>query len=71
MNIFALDTNPTICAQYHCNKHLIKMIVEHLQLISTAHRVLDGVQVKSMQTGGRSKVLYRFNDEREDRLCTK
>jgi hypothetical protein len=26
----------------HCNKHVVKMIVETAQLLSTAHHVLDG-----------------------------
>lgn len=29
----------------HCDKHVVKMIVEYAQLLSTAHRVLDGTQV--------------------------
>lgn len=36
MNIFVLDKNPGIAAQYHCDKHVIKMIVESAQLLSTA-----------------------------------
>jgi len=42
MNIFALDINPYTAASYHCDKHVVKMIVEYAQLLSTAHRVLDG-----------------------------
>ena len=42
MNIFALDNNPRIAAEYHCDKHVVKMILESAQLLSTAHRVLDG-----------------------------
>lgn len=41
MNIFYLDNDPKIAAQYHCDKHVIKMILESGQLLSTAHRVLD------------------------------
>lgn len=41
MNIFYLDNNVSLCAQYHVDKHM-KMIVESMQLLSTAHRVLDG-----------------------------
>ena len=36
MNIFVLDTNPSLAAQYHCDKHVIKMILESAQLLSTA-----------------------------------
>lgn len=35
MNIFALHKDPQICAEYHCDKHVVKMIVETAQMIST------------------------------------
>ena len=41
MNIFYLDTNPKKCAEYHCDKHDCKMIIEYGQILSTAHRFLD------------------------------
>lgn len=39
MNIFLLDKNPTVCAKYHCDKHVVKMIVETAQMLSTAHQL--------------------------------
>ena len=42
MNIFYLDRDPVIAAQMHCDKHCVKMILESAQMLSTAHRVLDG-----------------------------
>lgn len=42
MNIFYLDKNPKVCATMHLDKHCVKMILEYAQLLSTAHRVLDG-----------------------------
>lgn len=42
MNIFYLDNDPAIAAQYHHNVHVNKMILETAQMISTAWRVLDG-----------------------------
>jgi hypothetical protein len=42
MNIFYLDRDPKIAAQMHCDKHCIKMILESAQMLSTAHRVIDG-----------------------------
>ena len=42
MNIFYLDRNPEIAAQMMCDKHVVKMILESAQMLSTAHRVLDG-----------------------------
>ena len=37
MNIFYLHPISKICALYHCDKHVVKMIVETAQLLSTAH----------------------------------
>lgn len=44
MNIFYLDPDPKTCAEMHVSKHVIKMIIEYAQIMSTAHRVLDGEQ---------------------------
>jgi len=42
MNIFYLDYDVTKCAEYHNTKHVIKMILERSQILSNAHRILDG-----------------------------
>jgi len=42
MNIFYLHEDPKTCAEMHCDKHVVKMILEYAQLLSTAHHVLDG-----------------------------
>ena len=44
MNIFYLSKDPTRAAIYHNDKHVVKMILESAQLLSTAHRILDNVQ---------------------------
>ncbi|MDG5500967.1 pyrimidine dimer DNA glycosylase/endonuclease V [Marinobacter sp. BGYM27] len=36
MNIFVLDDDITKCAEYHCDQHAIKMILESVQLLCTA-----------------------------------
>ena len=36
MNIFILDENIEKCAQYHCDQHVVKMIVESVQLLCIA-----------------------------------
>lgn len=36
MNIFILDENAKLNAQMHCDKHVVKMILEYCQLMSTA-----------------------------------
>lgn len=42
MNIFFFDKSLKECAEMHCDRHVVKMIIEYAQLLSTAHRVLDG-----------------------------
>ena len=37
MNRFILDTTPRASAQAHCDKHVVKMIVEEAQMLSTVH----------------------------------
>ena len=41
MNIFYLDRDVKLAAQYHTDKHVVKMILEYAQLLSTAHHELD------------------------------
>jgi hypothetical protein len=53
MNVFYLDSNPLKCAQEHCDKHVVKMIIEYAQLMSTAHRVLDGKEYYDKTANGR------------------
>ena len=35
MNIFVLDRDPSLAAKYHCDKHVVKMILETAQILST------------------------------------
>ena len=44
MNIFYLSKNWKRAAEMHCDKHCVKMLVEYAQLMSTAHRVIDGTE---------------------------
>lgn len=52
MNLFFTNRNPQICAQDHCDKHVVKMILEYAQLLSTAHRLLDGKHKIGLSPGG-------------------
>ena len=36
MNIFILDNEIRKCAQYHCDQHVVKMILESVQMLCTA-----------------------------------
>tara|TARA_R100000458_G_C8148925_1_gene157283 strand:+ start:120 stop:671 length:552 start_codon:yes stop_codon:yes gene_type:complete len=53
VNIFVLDENPQVAAQMMCDKHVVKMIVESAQMLSTAHRVLDGEQYIELSANNR------------------
>lgn len=44
------------------------MILESAQLLSTAHRVLDGTLVEGKTASGRKKKVYKLNDDRDTRL---
>lgn len=39
MNIFILSLNPYLCALYHCDKHVVKMILETAQMLCTCHHL--------------------------------
>lgn len=41
MNIFVLDIDIKKCAEYHNDKHVIKMILESAQLLCGVHHVTD------------------------------
>ena len=43
MNIFFLDFDTQKCAQYHCDKHVVKMILETAQLLCGVHHVTPQV----------------------------
>ena len=68
MNVFYLDNDPVKCAEMHVDKHVCKMVIEYAQLMSTAHRVLDGQEYKRLSANNRSIKAWRLPDDREDRL---
>jgi len=69
MNIFYLHNNPKQCAQEHLDKHVVKMIIEYAQLMSTAHRVLDGQSYMDKTANNRNIKRWRLEDaNRETRL---
>ena len=45
MNIFMLDNDPETAARYHCDKHVVKMILESAQLLATTINLQHGKQV--------------------------
>lgn len=68
MNIFYLSNDVAECARYHNDRHTVKMILEYAQLLSTAHRFLDGVLTTGLSDKGRKKTSYVIQDSRNDIL---
>ena len=68
MNVFYLHTSPIEAARMHCDKHCCKMIIEYGQLLSTAHRVLDGTMEWGQTKTGRKAKRWRLPDDREREL---
>lgn len=68
MNIFYLSHKIDECVQYHLDKHVVKMPIEQLQLLSTAHRVLDGEEYTDLTANGRRIKRWRLPDDREQHL---
>lgn len=58
MNLFVIDKDPVIAAQQQCDKHVVKMIVESGQMLSTVHRMLDGELTRRPSQSGRTQVQY-------------
>ena len=72
MNIFILDNDPVKAAQQQCDKHVPKMIVESAQMLSTAHRMLDGTLERRASKSGKRMVHYfKLEDERRENLLYK
>lgn len=67
MNIFYLHEIPRVAAQMHCDSHVIKMIVESAQMLSTAHRILDHDYEKTYYNHGKIKRNYFFEIEKLQR----
>ena len=64
MNVFYLHSDPKVCAEWAVDSHCVKMILEAAQLLSTAHRVLDGVQYIDASSGRKIK-RWRLDNGRE------
>lgn len=75
MNIFYLSSDPVAAAQMMVDSHVVKMPLETAQLLSTAHRVLDG-EMKIVEKCVSGSLPFKFrkskqwiiNDQRENIL---
>ena len=70
MNIFYLHKTPTVSVKMHCDKHVVKMVIEYAQLLSTAHRMLDGTQWIDASSGRRIK-RWRLDNSNMDGVLYK
>jgi hypothetical protein len=72
MNLFILDKDPVKAAQLQCDKHVVKMIVESGQMLSTAHRMLDGDETRCPSKSGKTNVKYWVHpDEKMESILYK
>ena len=58
MNIFILSEDPVLAAQQQCDQHIVKMPLESAQMLSTVHRLLDGVETKKPSKSGKRILPY-------------
>ena len=72
MNIFILNKDRRLAAIEHNDKHVVKMIVESAQMLSTAHRLLDGTLGTEQRTNKNGVVrnvkVWTLSDHREQIL---
>jgi len=70
VNIFYVDSDPAIAARSLVDKHVVKMVLESAQLLSTAHRVLDGREVAAKTESGRNVKRWVLDDARDNIIYT-
>lgn len=71
MNVFVLDSCPVKSAQLQCDKHVVKMVVESAQMLSTAHRMLDGAEERRPSKSGKTNVKYWVLPDRRENVLYK
>lgn len=65
INIFYVDADPAAAARSLVDRHCVKMVLESAQLLSTAHRVIDGRMYVGKTATGRNVKRYELGDSRE------
>jgi len=71
MNIFFSDKDPVVAARMSCDKHVCKMIIESAQMLSTAHRILDGEEYTDKTKNGRKIKRWRLKNSNEEAVIYK
>ena len=67
MNLFILNDDPILAAQQQCDKHVVKMIIESAQMLSTTHRMVDGKMERRPSKGG-SMLQYFYHGDKEKEM---
>jgi hypothetical protein len=65
LNLFVLSECPVEAAQLQCNIHINKMTVESAQMLSTAHRMLDGHPEKRPSKSGKRLSTHYIHPDSE------
>ena len=68
MNRFIIEASPEACAMSLCNSHVVKMVLEEGQMLSTVHRVVDGKEITGKTKSGRNQKQWVLHDRRESTL---
>jgi hypothetical protein len=71
MNIFVLSNHPETAALFHCDQHVVKMATEYAQILSTAHRLCDGVETTIVNSKGRKQKVWILSDPEMNSLLLK
>jgi hypothetical protein len=69
MNIFVIDENPELAARSLCDKHVVKMILESAQLLSTTHHIIDGEELPPAK--GSKKKRYKHHSPYKESILYK
>jgi len=62
MNIFVLDNDPVKAAQYHCDKHIVKMPTESAMMVSSVQRYFNDAPLPDF--------LHYFDKRHWNHPCT-
>jgi hypothetical protein len=71
MNIFYLDEHPILAAQYHCDKHVVKMILESAQMLCTAHYKMFVPSMYQREYTGKLQGIDLYKPTHKNHPCTK
>jgi len=65
MNIFILSENIDRCAEYHVDKHVVKMCLESAQLLCTAHWIVKYIGYAPRKLNRQEMITLRSREDRD------